>query len=484
MIQPGKTLKRTTVCSATCASFIALSAWSAEDVNSTADSSAATDLGTEASVAVDEASAPVGVLDGEDLSSDGLLGQCSAEPASTEPPAFVENSGGDCAALPLPSFDELEPIASLPDPFLSANGERITARSQWTCRRAEIAAQVQEYELGPKPPKPSIVTGAFADDQLTITAGEPGNTVSFSVNVTRPSDAAAAPIPALITIGGSGLAPSFTSRGFATIAFNNNAMGAQGGGNTRGQGTFYQLYGSDHGAGSMMAWAWGVSRIIDALESTPEANIDVTRLAVSGCSRNGKGALVVGAFDERIALTVPQESGAGGSASWRISQAQMDNYRATVNPAACCGEGIQTLSSAAGEQPWFRQSFGQFGGNADNVNRLPFDHHMVLGLIAPRALLVIDNSDFMWLGDESSFTDSVTAAEIWTGLGERGAMGASQVGGHAHCSGVPQSQLDELGAFIDKFLLGDGNANTDVLRSDRITVDRARWITWSTPTLD
>jgi hypothetical protein len=378
----------------------------------------------------------------------------------------------------------------LPDPFLSSNGQHITTKADWTCRRAEIAAQVQEYELGPKPPKPSVVTGAFADGQLNITAGEPGRTVSFSVGVARPPNAPAGPVPALIVIGRSALSPVFSNRGVAVITFDNNAMGAQGNKqegngrtNTRGQGTFYELYGSDHGASSMMAWAWGVSRIIDALASTPAANIDATRIAVSGCSRNGKGALVVGAFDERIALTVPQESGAGGSASWRISQAQMDHYRATVNPNPAGGQGVQTLASAAGEQPWFRASFGQFGKSMDEVSRLPFDHHMLLGLVAPRGLFVIDNTDMMWLGDESSFTAAVAAAEIWTALGAQGAMGASQVGGHPHCTELPQAQLDELGAFVDKFLFGSSSANTNVLRSDRITPDRKRWIAWNTPVL-
>jgi hypothetical protein len=51
-------------------------------------------------------------------------------------------------------------------------------------------------------------------------------------------------------------------------------------------------------------------------------------------------------------------------------------------------------------------------------------------------------------------------------------------------SGVPQAQLDELGAFVDRFLLGSETANTNVLRSDGITPDRARWVTWSTPALE
>jgi hypothetical protein len=305
----------------------------------------------------------------EGSASTGPVGATSADR-----PVLVENGGANCTPPALPPLERLEPIETLPDPFLSSHGERITTKAQWPCRRAEIAAQVQEYELGPKPPKPSIVTGAFADGQLTITTGEPGRTVSFSVGVERPANGAQGPVPALIVIGRSALSPVFSNRGVAVVSFDNNAMGAQGNKqegsgrtNTRGQGTFYELYGSDHGASSMMAWAWGVSRVIDALAATPEANIDASRIAVSGCSRNGKGALVVGAFDERIALTVPQESGAGGSASWRISQAQMDHYRATVNPNPPGGQGVQTLASAAGEQPWFRASFDQFGKSMAEV---------------------------------------------------------------------------------------------------------------------
>jgi len=131
------------------------------------------------------------------------------------------------------------------------------------------------------------------------------------------------------------------------------------------------------------------------------------------------------------------------------------------------------------------------GQVSEDVQRLPFDHHMVLGLVAPRALFVLDNTDMMWLGDESSFTNLVAASEIWKGLGAADAMGASQVGGHPHCRDVPQPQLDELGAFVDKFLLekrldkllDKNGASTSVLRSDRISPDRARWIPWSTPEL-
>lgn len=89
-------------------------------------------------------------------------------------------------------------------------------------------------------------------------------------------------------------------------------IGQQTDSTSRGKGLFFDLYGSGASASAMTAWAWGVSRIIDALEAEPNAQINLSRIGVTGCSRDGKGALTVGAFEPRIALTIPQESGAGG----------------------------------------------------------------------------------------------------------------------------------------------------------------------------
>ena len=261
----------------------------------------------------------------------------------------------------------------------------------------------------------------------------------------------------------------FSDNGVATAIYNNNDVGAQGGLSTRGQGLFYDLYGSDHPASSMIAWAWGVSRIIDALEQTPEANIDPTRIAVTGCSRDGKGALMAGAFDERIVLTIPQESGAGGSASWRVSQAQSEQ-----------GENVQTLSSAAGEQPWFRSTFRTaFGGS--NVPRLPFDHHMVMGLVAPRALLVLDNR-IDWLGIDSTYTAGSIAHAIWEAFGLEDHMGYWQTGGHEHCV-FPSQQRDVLEAYVRKFLVGDGADDTNLLRAENATAALDIWMEWTPPSL-
>ena len=89
------------------------------------------------------------------------------------------------------------------------------------------------------------------------------------------------------------------------MTYSNSDMAQQNGGSSRGKGLFYQLYGSTHSASAMTAWVWGVSRIIDALEITPSAQINTQRIGVTGCSRDGKGALMAGAFEDRIALTIP-----------------------------------------------------------------------------------------------------------------------------------------------------------------------------------
>lgn len=391
----------------------------------------------------------------------------------------AEDSGAACTIAPLPTYGQLEENERLPDPFLSVDGTRIDSVDDWTCRRAELSAQVQEYELGPKPPRPSTVTGSFADNAITVTAGEGDRSISFTAQIQLPPTGTA-PYPAMIAIGTSSLEnTSLQNLGVAIINFPNGAVGEQMGGGSRGRGLFYDFYGSDHPAGAMMAWAWGVSRLIDALETTPEANIDPGRLGVTGCSRNGKGALVVGAFDERIDLTIPQESGAGGSSLWRVADV---NRAAWVAAQMMPDYGdIQTLRQIVQENVWFRASFSQF---AESATRLPFDHHMVMGLVAPRALFVVNNTDQYWLDREGSHYGALVAHRVWEGLGVGDKMGQSQVGGHGHCVDIPPAQVVEINAYVEKYLVGTGTGDTNVMYTDGgFVLDEARWVDWTVPQL-
>ncbi|MBR6077865.1 MAG: hypothetical protein IKP63_05890, partial [Paludibacteraceae bacterium] len=84
---------------------------------------------------------------------------------------------------------------------------------------------------------------------------------------------------------------------------------------------FVHLYPDLIDNGAYSEWAWGFSRLIDALQILgPEVTrIDTKRIGVTGCSYAGKMALFCGAFDERVSLTIAQEPGGGGAAAWRVS---------------------------------------------------------------------------------------------------------------------------------------------------------------------
>lgn len=367
-------------------------------------------------------------------------------------------------AMPAPA--DLPSIPKLPDPFKFIDGKLMTGKAQWPRRRYEISELVQKYVYGTKPPKPSVVTGSFSNNRLTVNCSENEKSISFTANISYPSNGTA-PYPAIIGIGGSTLPRAILNElGIAVINFPNDELGRQGSARDRGRGKFYDLYGSDHSASSMMAWAWGVSRLIDVLEQTPQANINPARLGVTGCSRNGKGALVCGAFDERIALTIPTESGSGGASSWRVADAMLTS-----------GKNVQTARQIVTENTWMAPVFSQFGRIVD---RLPVDQHLVAALCAPRPLLITENTSIDWLGPEACYTTAVGTHKVWEALGVPDRMGFAQTP-HAHCA---FREVEELRAFCTKFLL-DGEADT----SNMVTTQGnygdvpSEWIDWNVPAL-
>src|SRR5947209_10929926 len=147
------------------------------------------------------------------------------------------------------------------------------------------------------------------------------------------------------------------------------AVGQEGTARSNKQGAFYTIYGSTSSTGLLVAWAWGVSRIIDVIEQSDGKILKADAVGVTGCSRFGKGAFIAGAFDQRIPLTMPIESGTAGVPIWR----------------GVPGEGAQSLSSAYGEQPWFGDAFSAFTGAP---TKAPIDTHETIAMIAPRGLFI------------------------------------------------------------------------------------------------
>jgi hypothetical protein len=240
--------------------------------------------------------------------------------------------------------------------------------------------------------------GAF---NVTVTEGDVN--VTFTAQSQLPAaDAVAGQeggIPAIIAIG----VPTIPiPPDVAVITFTMDVVGQGLGLQSRGKGIFYDLYEPDHPAGALVAWTWGVSRLIDALQKHPETKINAQRLGMACCSRMGKGTMVIRAFEPRLKLTIPQESGAGGAACWHISDHLVRNR----------GVNTQTAAQIVKENVWFGPAFDSYVGQ---VGVLPFDQHLLAALIAPRALLVEDNTGIDWLGPESAWGCQRAVRTVWTG---------------------------------------------------------------------
>lgn len=396
-----------------------------------------------------------------------LLAQLSVFGQETIPLVYDRESINDKYSVPemLP-VDELPEIKTLPDPFAWADGSgRSTEFKDWERRRFEIACQLQHYELGKKPvvSKDSI-DAVLENDTLKVLVHEKGETLLLTAAIRYPEGEG--PFPAIIGIGmptGSLPRELFDERRVAQIAFNFTQVMSHT--QKRGTEPINRLYPEQTDMGAYIAWPWGVSRLIDGLEKVGgKSRINLFRLAISGCSFAGKMALFAGAFDERIALTIAQEPGGGGVDAWRVSE--------TLG-------NVETLGRT--NYAWFLESMRGFAG--DKVNRLPVDHHELAALIAPRALLVLGNTDYEWLAEESDYVSCQAARQVWKAFGIEDRMGFSIRGGHAHCA-LPQSQYAEVEAFIDRFLLGRTDVDTDVAKAEMFrNVDWRKWTPWAEPEL-
>ena len=359
-------------------------------------------------------------------------------------------------------IDKLPEIATLPDPFAWADGSgRSTDFKDWKRHRFEIAHQLQHYELGMKPVTPrDSIEAILNNDTLRVIVHENGEVLLLTAPIKYPEGNG--PFPAIIGIGRStGALPEqlFDKRKIAQITFDFTLVMSHT--QKRGNEPINRLYPEQTEMGSYCAWSWGISRLIDGLEKVEKkSRIDLSHLAISGCSFAGKMALFAGAFDERIALTIAQEPGGGGVNAWRVSETL---------------ENVETLGRT--NYAWFLESMRQFAGK--NVNRLPIDHHELAALIAPRALLVLGNTDYEWLAEESNYVSCQAARMVWKAFGIEDRMGFSIQGGHMHCM-LPKSQYPEVEAFIDKFLLGKTYVDTFVTKADMFEdMDYLKWMPWA-----
>lgn len=358
--------------------------------------------------------------------------------------------------------------ATLPDPLLYADGSgRAQTLQDWERRRGEILAQIQHYEVGTKPAvKKEQIKARMDADTLVVDVTVGSETLTLRSTLNRPEGDG--PFPLIIGIGfwgGAGSLPRqiIEERPIATLGYNFTQVTSHT--QKRGEEPINKIYPDNIEIGSYSAWPWGVSRLIDGLEilGTEVTKIDMTKIGITGCSFAGKMALFSGAMDERIALTIAQEPGGGGAAAWRVSE--------TLG-------NVETLGKT--NYSWFLESMKRF---ENDVDKLPTDHHELTALVAPRALIVLGNTDFEWLADESGYVSCVAAKEVWKTLGVADRMAFSIEGGHGHCQ-LPESQWPEVKMFIDKYLLGKdvdtrGIEIANMFKQKDKAVDVSKWIDWS-----
>jgi hypothetical protein len=374
----------------------------------------------------------------------------------------AEDGGAGC---PVSLPGSLTANSLLPDPFTRLDGTRIASVSDWTCRREEILQLAEKYIYGTKPPKPASVTGTVSSTNITVNVSNNGKSASFSAGVQLPS-VGSGPFPAVIVYGGTGVDTStILSSGAAIINYNPYNVGAEGTARDQDTGAFYTLYGPSNSTGLLMAWAWGVSRIIDVIEQSGGNILRADDTGVTGCSRFGKGALVAGAFDQRIPLTMPVESGTDGVPIFRGVPGE---------------SGAQPLGEAYGEQPWVGDAFNSF---TSNPNTLPVDTHEIVGMVAPRGLFVMENPHVDWLAARSGSVAALGGAEVYKALGAGQNISYwSDVQDGTHCAVRPEWQAP-LQQSIKAFLENTGTAPAVFRISSLKQGTLSQWRNWTTPAL-
>ena len=340
--------------------------------------------------------------------------------------------------------------ATLPDALTLQNGKKVKNSKEWyRKRRPEILKLFEENQYGKWPArKPKLrydvsedygLDGSAVRKQVTLYFSKDNEGPRVDVLIYLPKDANG-PVPLLLnlsfspnnlTVADPGVKEGrrWDREGNVSIAKSNPEMAKYGldatvkeflkegygfatlcytdiepdfkDGVKYGVRSLYlkdgQSYPADNEWGSISAWAWGVSNVMDYFEKDPD--IDATRIALTGCSRLGKTTMWTGAREPRIAVVIASCSGEGGAALSRR------NF----------GETVAHLTEPTRFPYQFATNYGKY---AADVTKSPVDANLLIALIAPRPLLLSTGSTDNWSDPKGEFYAAVEAGPVYELLGK------------------------------------------------------------------
>ncbi|MFC1569657.1 alpha/beta hydrolase family protein [bacterium] len=160
--------------------------------------------------------------------------------------------------------------------------------------------------------------------------------------------------------------------------------------------------------GTLAAWAWGVSKLIDYFET--DAKVDASQIGVTGHSRWGKATMVAMAYDSRIAIGYPSCAGSLGTKMNRRHW----------------GQDLEN-SGWDREYHWMAGNFFKWMGPLHEgqylprkIENCPVDAHSLLALCAPRPVFLNAGAQDTWTDPYGIYLTGVAATPVYELLGKEG----------------------------------------------------------------
>jgi hypothetical protein len=320
---------------------------------------------------------------------------------------------------------------NVPELMVTFKGEKVTSCEQWERVRApELLEEFTKEEYGRRPverpaalaferaePDKVMMDGKALRKRIRVMYAGPygGGVFTFTAFIPRQ----AKPAPSFLLIcnrspdenidptrekkSGFWPAEEIVERGYAAIAFWNGDIAPDWNtGNREGVFACFEPPGRRKGHalwGTLSAWAWGASRVMDWIETEPL--LDAKHVAVVGHSRGGKTALVAGVYDKRFAMACSNDSGCSGAKLNHID----------LPKSECIA--IITRSFPY----WFCANYIMHV-NRDTEWRV--DQHEFVALIAPRLVCIASASEDSWAGQEGEYYTGLLASPAWELYGKKG----------------------------------------------------------------